>query len=245
MVIGGVNLRFGSDNQPRVAFYRFDALTDSVFTFAWRDALGAWHHTSMQSLFQGAESMPLTFVLDSLDRPWMAFSMQTIPDDLQMASLGVAAPNQYAWFPVDNNLNNGQIALEYALLQDGTRFRIVGRKNKPGNRGLGILEMPDWTIWTQTVGTTPAVAQPAGLQVLAYPNPSQQVAFIRTHSLTLEPLTLTVTDLQGRTVFTATQLPETQNATFTLPVADWVPGVYTYTVRGESGVATGKLVRVP
>lgn len=244
-VVGSVSLRFGSDNQPRVAFYRFDPFTDSVFTYAWRDAQNVWHQSSMQSLFQGAESMPISFVLDSLDHPLLVFGMQTVPADVQMATFGTPQASQFNWFPVDNNLPNGQIAQVFNLLQDGNRLVIVGRKNRVGDRGLAMLEMPDYRQWLQTTGTATGITVEGTLQAVLYPNPASASAQLRIQQPTGGTAVLQVTDVQGRIVLTQNVPLPNGEAQVQLPIADWAPGIYTYTLRTELGTVAGKLVRIP
>ncbi len=126
------DIEITQNDEPVIAFR--DASTNRIIV-ANPDGLGGWTFDAVVGDFTNLAGAPLDLVLDDLDRPWILYNYLSASDELRL----IRRDGQGAWNQVSvlNNIN--QIANSFNFHLVDQDFYVLGKQNRPGNNGLGML----------------------------------------------------------------------------------------------------------
>lgn len=131
-VIGGFDLEINEiDGKPYMAYV--DDITTSIY-FLSQQTNGLW---DKELTFQTSGSQigsPLDLVITETGNPWLLFSYNVGGLDMRLLR-----KNAGSWQTVSLTGNTGQIAGSFNFLRSGRDLYILGRKNRFGEEGLGMI----------------------------------------------------------------------------------------------------------
>ncbi|MEM7656365.1 MAG: T9SS type A sorting domain-containing protein [Bacteroidota bacterium] len=179
------SIKIDSTGTPFIA-YR-DAGSDSIFLA--KKGVTEWEIESVIGETINLVGIPLRLILDEKDRPWILYNYSGVQNEVRLARKDEAGE----WFSVSVNNNEGEIANEFDFHLVEKDFYVIGKKNRTGNRGLGLLFAEGGVSTSIEDGF-------AAAKVQVFPNPSSGMLHLRVENQQAHTISLALYNLQGQQV---------------------------------------------
>ena len=194
---------------------------------------GSWQIDSIISSQSNLLGSPLQLLLDHNDNRWLLYNYVSAQEEMRLLRRTAGGT---IWHPVSVINNDAQIAGTFNFHQAEDDFYIIGRKNKLGDQGIGLLYAPEGVTTELDFIQGPL----AGLKI--YPNPSRESSTIAFFLEESQMVGLELIDLQGRVIFRQEEkLFIPGNHEWVIHFPETAPGIYLVRVKVGSQSFVKKL----
>jgi hypothetical protein len=211
------------DGSPHIAY-----VDDLSATLMYASPLsgGGWQYERAFQSLGSQFGSPLDLVITESGDPWLLFGFNLGGLDIQLIR---KAGN--AWNQVALNGNTSQIALQFSFLQSGNDLYILGKKNRMGDEGLGMLFAENGA----TVNLDEFIAEQT---VKMFPNPAQDEVNVQWDKL--EVRNIQIIDITGKVILSKNISSDTKEAR--LAISDFPSGLYFLQIKTAEKTLSRKLV---
>ncbi|MEZ4830166.1 MAG: T9SS type A sorting domain-containing protein [Bacteroidia bacterium] len=217
------SVRINIQGDPLIAFR--DANDNTIF-LAQKTSPVAW--TIDEVVIGDVTNLigaPLKLIIDSKNHPWIMYNYSSNHDDLRLVRRDGAG----VWNPVSVTSNSAEVSNVFDFHLVGDDFYVLGKKNQPGNYGLGLLYASEGV-------RTALEAERNDRSLKLYPNPVATEGHISFELTNPEKISIGIYNLSGQKVYSVTE-DETLSAGNHIRMwnAENIPqGVYLCKLSGES-----------
>ncbi len=208
-----ISIATGPDNEPKIAFQDTDM--DSMFLAERIN--GDWSISKLDIAQTDASGRPLRLQIDDKGRPWVLYNFPTTNNEIRLTRRNLAGQ----WLQVSVLNNQADIAGEFELHIVEDDFYILGRQNKPGDTGLGMLNSPNGV-------NTSVTESPLFDQLLISPNPTLGSLRVSWEQSRPAEVSLAIYNLQGQFLHPlgVTKITEPGKHQHEFDLSSLSPGVY-------------------
>ncbi len=228
------DLKLRLDDRPVVAFR--DASNNNII-LAEQQGDSTWTLSTVTGDLSNLVGAPLKLVLDDKDRPWILYNFITSTNEMRL----VRRDGQGNWNQVSVLNNPNQIANVFDFQLVGEDFYVVGKQNRTGNNGIGLLFAANGVNTLLEENFEPTAFQ-------LYPNPLSGTELVLQYGLRASgKVHISLYNLQGQRVHlepeTSLQSPGTYQRTLALGTLR--PGLYFVVLESNHSRMQRKLVISP
>lgn len=220
-----------SGNEPSLLF--LDEQNNKLY-FAERTGPGIWDMLVVDSTSSFSLGRPSDLVVDRFDNPWTAFNNFSNYDRVNLRHRDI---NGWAAVGVGNQ---GRIANSFSFEIANDDLFLIGRKNEPGNTGLGMLYAPQGIF---VENEEPLI--PEATKITVAPNPSTGEGTFVLELAEPGNYRLDVYDLQGRHVASPLRDRWLESGKQEVPCRLQAAGMYIYRLSSGEQQWTGKWIIRP
>ncbi|MEM6342788.1 MAG: T9SS type A sorting domain-containing protein [Bacteroidota bacterium] len=222
------------NDEPLIAFR--DASSNRIIV-ANSDGQGGWTFDPVVGDFTNLVGAPLDLLLDDKDRPWILYNYLSASDELRL----IRRDGQGLWNQVSvlNNINQIANSFDFHLVDQD--FYVLGKQNRPGQNGIGMLYAFDGV-------NTSLEESLVGGSFRVWPNPSgQSPLWLSFELIKPQEISVAIYNLQGQKLHLIqdTQLLTAGNHQLQWDPASMSPGMYFVVLETAKGRLTQKLVVQP
>lgn len=182
-----------NNDRPYICFR--DIVENEIIIFEQKtDSI--WNFSTVLTPQQNTLGNSLKLIVDPTFKPWILYSFIGNNEEVRL----LRRSNNSSWEPVTVNNNPGKIGGTFDFHLVDKDFYLLGRKTRPGQRGIGLLYAPD--------GVTTDIEQEFSNHLVTslFPNPTSGSSTLRFENAFAEILKVDILDMQGRKV-ASYQLP--------------------------------------
>ncbi|MCZ2357084.1 MAG: T9SS type A sorting domain-containing protein [Bacteroidia bacterium] len=227
-----VAIAVGASLQPQIVCR--NAATNSLHYFIWKAS--SWVEEVVYQAISGVAGAYFEIQLDTYENPFVAFSLLNTSDQVRIFKKAYSGTIWYS-LPVYQNVDQIGSSFSFQLTQNDVY--ILGKRNRIGSTGLGLLYSPDG-VWASVEDVINSFQG-----TLLYPNPTNNDLFLTTQLFELNaqnPVSYQINSISGQLVDSGVIYIENPK----IDVQNLQPGIYFGTIKLTNGVVLSqKFVKLP